>query len=442
MKLPFDISVYFTIFFTFTVELLFAAFLLTPDKKAFRFKPYLGIPLSLAIAFSGSFLVFFLSTLVPWNAVVNISAYFVLFWFIYLSIFLLYRQSWTEVLLRVVVAYTMQHMCYQFSNLFYDTGVGKYIVLEDPVWSNVLSNVVFYGIKVVCYAAFIFTLVPAYIKYCKYMFRTAGVIIIAFVEFLLVNAANVCINQYLPPFFPIASGVISFTLIWCCVLMDWVVLYCFKNVKQQAETAFLKADYQARIDAIAETQESVAFINVMCHDLRKQIRFIKNNKNLLTDEDLNQMEEALRIYDTGMKTGNKNLDLFLQARALYCRSKNIELTTLIDGSLFENFDQNDVFYLLMNVLDNAVEAAEKVEDPAKRTISLTTRKKAGCFLIEERNYFVGEIKVNPDGSPKTTKTDSSMHGFGFKSIQRIVTKYGGSLSFTKDNGIFELNIVF
>lgn len=42
----------------------------------------------------------------------------------------------------------------------------------------------------------------------------------------------------------------------------------------------------------------------------------------------------------------------------------------------------------------------------------------------------------------TTKGDSDYHGFGMKSIKRIVEKYGGDLSVIAGDGVFNLNMLF
>ena len=44
--------------------------------------------------------------------------------------------------------------------------------------------------------------------------------------------------------------------------------------------------------------------------------------------------------------------------------------------------------------------------------------------------------------PQTTSSNKSIHGFGIKSMMLIVQKYGGTISFQAENGIFNVNILF
>ena len=85
---------------------------------------------------------------------------------------------------------------------------------------------------------------------------------------------------------------------------------------------------------------------------------------------------------------------------------------------------------------------QNIEEKEHRVISLTASKKQGMLLIEETNYFNGEIKFNSDGSIKTTKKDNAKyHGYGTKSIAYIVKKYEGKVEYEINDHIFKLRIV-
>ena len=104
-------------------------------------------------------------------------------------------------------------------------------------------------------------------------------------------------------------------------------------------------------------------------------------------------------------------------------------------------DASDAYFLLINIIDNAIEAVEHIDDKEKRAISLTASQKQGILVIEETNYFVGDIKFNNDGSIKTTKSNSKYHGYGTKSIAYIAKKYDGNVTYDVKDGIFVLRVV-
>ena len=73
-------------------------------------------------------------------------------------------------------------------------------------------------------------------------------------------------------------------------------------------------------------------------------------------------------------------------------------------------------------------------------ISLKVGNAMQCADIHIENYFEGEIRLT-DGLPATTKADDTSHGFGLRSVRRIVNKYGGTLLIKSEDGMFQVNIL-
>ena len=60
-----------------------------------------------------------------------------------------------------------------------------------------------------------------------------------------------------------------------------------------------------------------------------------------------------------------------------------------------------------------------------------------------------EIKNRTDKLPAksghtflTSKQDKSLHGYGLKSVERIVTRYDGDLAYEMEDGMFVVSITF
>lgn len=210
-----------------------------------------------------------------------------------------------------------------------------------------------------------------------------------------------------------------------------------------AKKATIEKDVIKRMASDAQKQymlekDIVDVINVKVHDLKHQLAGF-NGK--LDDEDLNTIKEAARIYDGIYKTGNSALDVVLTGKSLMCEKRNIRLTCLIDGEKLSFLTEHDIYTLFGNVLDNAIEAVEKVEEPENKFISISSRVAAGMITVHEENYFAQMPKFI-DGMPQTTKGDELYHGFGVKSIRYISEKYGGSCSINLTENIFEIDVTF
>ena len=113
---------------------------------------------------------------------------------------------------------------------------------------------------------------------------------------------------------------------------------------------------------------------------------------------------------------------------------------MADGTLLDFMAEMDISALFGNVLDNAIESVEKLDDKEKRLIHLSVAKQKNFLRIRSENYTEEKITFK-NGMPVTTKKDKRFHGFGMKSIQSTVRKYGGSVTAGVRDNWFELRIL-
>lgn len=189
------------------------------------------------------------------------------------------------------------------------------------------------------------------------------------------------------------------------------------------------------------SKESIALVNQKYHDLKHQIQLLRSE---IDSEEklkyLDQMEQEIKAYETQNKTGNTVLDTILSAKSIQCQSKGITLTCVADGKEIEFMHPMDISALFGNALDNAIESVKKIDNPEKRLIHVSVAKQKNFVRIRFENCYEGEILFE-NGVPATTKNNKKYHGFGIKSIQKIVEKYSGSMTISTKNGWFELRIL-
>ena len=100
----------------------------------------------------------------------------------------------------------------------------------------------------------------------------------------------------------------------------------------------------------------------------------------------------------------------------------------------------DLYAILGNAMDNAIEAVEKFEDTEKRQIDVMIYKQQN-FLIMNFINPIAEKLVFDEDLPVTTKGDKRFHGFGLRSIWHLVKKYDGTLNISEEDGCFSLKIL-
>lgn len=100
----------------------------------------------------------------------------------------------------------------------------------------------------------------------------------------------------------------------------------------------------------------------------------------------------------------------------------------------------DIYSLFGNILDNAIESAQKEKNPDNRLISFRVNRQGGMVHIHAENTCTDE-PLFQDGLPVTTKTDKNNHGYGVRSIRYIVEKYQGEFLMRVREGKFVLDIL-
>ena len=230
------------------------------------------------------------------------------------------------------------------------------------------------------------------------------------------------------------------TLLSAVLLISQIMIYhqCAYQNRLSMEAKLRKEQHEQ----FENLKNSIDDIRHKSHDLKHIISALSNGENSSVNNELmSNIETSILNYDSSIQTGNKTLDALLGKYFYICKQHQIEWTCLADGKILDFMDDFDLFIMLGNAFDNAVESVYKIEDVEKRFISINIRKRNLFALVTMKNYCSNDLEFKDD-LPVTTKEHSDEHGYGMKSISSIVNKYGGVLSVSVDHDIFILNILF
>jgi len=167
---------------------------------------------------------------------------------------------------------------------------------------------------------------------------------------------------------------------------------------------------------------------------------IRKSEGTVDKTYLKELEKTIVMYDSLTKTGNAALDVILSEKKLLCEKYGITLACIVDGKALNFMSDVDIYSLFGNILDNAMQAVDKLEHPEEKIINLNVITQNGFISIHQDNRYVGEL-IFQDGLPLTTNADKVEHGFGMSSMRYIVNKYNGSIATLAAQGIFEINIL-
>lgn len=265
---------------------------------------------------------------------------------------------------------------------------------------------------------------------CFYLFLMSGILMI-----------NITLYYVAPAF---ATGVEIAVYICQAIINIGILLFMLENLnvkRANIEKHILKQILYEKEKQYMISKENIDIINCKCHDLKRQIEALRFSSDDERQAMITELMAAVGLYDSVVMTTNTTLNVLLTEKSLLCERNQIKFSCIADGDALRSISDVDLYLLLSNALDNAIENTGKIENPEERTISLVIERKGNLASIQMNNNYTGEIEVGEDGRIQTSKEDSDHHGFGLKSMEYIVKKYGGSICVATDDGIFVLQIV-
>lgn len=228
-------------------------------------------------------------------------------------------------------------------------------------------------------------------------------------------------------------------------LMGLIVLYLqsemFKKSAMRQEMAMMNLLWEKERDQYELTKENINLINQKSHDLKHQIRALRKVSKEEFDRYLNEIEDAVRIYETIVKTGNDVFDTILTEKSLYCMSREIQVSCVADGSQMDFIENIDLYAILGNAMDNAIQAVEKFQEPEKRQIDVMIHRQQNFLVMNFINPMPEQLVYDEDELPVSTKKDKRYHGYGLRSIRHFVKKYDGFMNVSEEDGCFSLKIM-
>ncbi len=223
-------------------------------------------------------------------------------------------------------------------------------------------------------------------------------------------------------------------------MMTVVMWYIYQHTMLRAEKEVITRLARERKSQYEFSKENIEMINRKTHDLKHQLQALA----LVPDEErqrqIQETSRAIDFYDAVVKTGNEALDILLTEKSVYCTNRQIRLSCMVNTKQLQKIKLVDLYTLLGNALDNAIESVERIENPEQKVISLSILDQGNMLYIQLENYYEGMLQMQ-DGLLRTRKKDAENHGYGLKSIRSIVHAYGGKIEVRTEDHIFYLEIV-
>lgn len=149
---------------------------------------------------------------------------------------------------------------------------------------------------------------------------------------------------------------------------------------------------------------------------------------------LKQLEES--GLETGEDvTGNKAVDALLYQKRKRAEREKIRWECDIQIPKVCGINEFDLCVLFGNILDNALEACERLKCGECGFIKIQAKPVKKCFLLEVKN------SMETDTEEVSRKENSQEHGIGLLNVGDVVHKYNGVVNIETEDGIFIISIL-
>lgn len=409
----------------FIIELMIAcsfSFFFLKPRNHFIYRIGATIILLLTISFIAP---------VNWYSMLNTIRYIGFFILMLVGMYFCFDNNGWELLYCGVAGYTVQHISYLTWTLL------TYMIPKSLGSIEVLS-VGRFILELATYIPFFFIF-----KKWKHDNPTLNtnnktLIITSFIILSAVIWLNYLRSLNSASFSDIASIMCLIYSLGMSILSLIIQFSLLEESSMKLELSTMKQILHREKEQFDSAQENIQLINMRIHDFKHQVSILKHYD--VNSDFIESAENIINLYESSIKTGNDALDVLLTEKRLVCNSNNIKLTCMVDGLSLSFIDLYDLYALFGNILDNAIEAVEKIENPDMRVITITSTKIGNIFVLHEENYYNNELTFK-DGLPITTKKEREFHGYGLKSIKYILQKYAGEIAINNDDSAFSIDIM-
>lgn len=237
----------------------------------------------------------------------------------------------------------------------------------------------------------------------------------------------------------LAASMIMAGVITLCVM----ILYVRAIIRtSDAEKKLLDIRNEIVEHQYYEIKEAYERYRCMIHDEKHMLLYLKeclDHGDLLHARNMvNSYQRELHENGRCRWTGLQKVDFILSIKKQKLEELSIKLGLDCQVETIP-MDDADFVVVFSNLLDNAIEAAEKcgVRD---RRIEITLKNVNSMFYFKMANGCSSEPTVRNQRF-QTSKKEGKGHGWGLESVKHIVEKYKGELSFNYSDAYFEVSII-
>ena len=222
------------------------------------------------------------------------------------------------------------------------------------------------------------------------------------------------------------------------LVMSVIVINFFTEIccayRREKQMYMLRADYNSVKEQLSVQYLTSRRLKKIRHDIKNHL--LSAAALIERGEPESALELLREISDSADKlqptinqtTGVSLIDAIIAYKSAVCESRGIRFNYSLEVLPENKIELSDISSVLSNLLDNAVEAAEKTEEP-QVSVRVFFYKNYVAVIVKNTVYRTSQHY-------STSKPDSENHGLGVEIVSEICQRYGGSYSGKAEGGWF------
>ncbi len=228
------------------------------------------------------------------------------------------------------------------------------------------------------------------------------------------------------------------------LVVYWAVLRLARLVRDKERLQAERHLMEGRYEALLAYRESGENLRRLRHEVKNQYAYIRM---LLEQKDYDRAERffgemSMRANPTfsWVSSGNELVDDIVNIEVSKARSAGVEISSRIAVPAELPYEEIDLCSLVMNLLDNAIEACDGLPG-GEKNVRLGIVADQGALVVTVANPSAKPPTYDEHGALLTTKGSRERHGYGTSIIRAVAEKYDGAADFSHDGGEFVARVM-
>ena len=224
------------------------------------------------------------------------------------------------------------------------------------------------------------------------------------------------------------------------IIANLAILYVINNIENAMDQEQALSTLRQQISIQTENYDALKNNYIMqrksTHEFERHLQVLRDlldrREYESADEYVRQLQADRTLKVFAVTSKNPIIDVVLNQKYQTATEKGIRMHIKINDLSSVSIRTNELVVLLSNLLDNAIEASNKLEH----------NREIVCSILKEDSIYISirntsEPVTIVDGNIPTTKKSTMEHGYGIPAAKYILKQLNAEYTFAYNDGWFQ-----